>query len=524
MPLMNEHSGSRVGHAAMARIGLILTALSIGCAQAETPPTPQGEPPTVEHTVPDEPPAAVSAPPTPTDVGPTTPALPKMTRPRHRLGSKPPLETPPAEPSRDNAPPPDGVYAFRTDGAHVVRVFYATDRRPIETVDGAWNEWKPFLAPTAVALIGAVVAWRLKRRHRLLAVVAAVGLAAVVVRLVHTASIGLQKQAAALARADRLYGSERHESWGKTVVELGECEVSLPPDHRVGMVESPSVLKLEFSENPAKHVVLQRVRRLPDDEFFRELRTCVEGSARKQTFVFIHGYNVSFDDAVRRTAQIAFDLRFDGAPICYSWPSLGGLASYTRDESNIAWTVLHLESFLKRVSEESGAQTVHLVAHSMGNRALTAVLERMALRGGDGPAPFGQIVLAAPDVDASEFRDRFAPAIARMARRATLYASSNDRALLASTKVHGYTRAGLSGEHLVAVAGIDTIDASPIDTSLIGHSYYGDNPQLIRDLRALVDDNLPAENREWLEKILGKSEVGWWVFRANAAEEPPAEL
>jgi esterase/lipase superfamily enzyme len=40
----------------------------------------------------------------------------------------------------------------------------------------------------------------------------------------------------------------------------------------------------------------------------------------KQAFVFVHGFNVSFENALRRTAQIAYDLNFDGAPFLFSWP------------------------------------------------------------------------------------------------------------------------------------------------------------------------------------------------------------
>ncbi len=37
----------------------------------------------------------------------------------------------------------------------------------------------------------------------------------------------------------------------------------------------------------------------------------------------MHGYNTSFDNALYRTAQIAYDLDFDGATFLYSWPSGG---------------------------------------------------------------------------------------------------------------------------------------------------------------------------------------------------------
>jgi esterase/lipase superfamily enzyme len=116
-------------------------------------------------------------------------------------------------------------------------------------------------------------------------------------------------------------------------------------------------------------------------------------------------------------------------------------------------------------------------------------------------------------VDAAEFRDRFAPAVTRMARHVTLYASANDRALVASTKVHGYTRAGLSGDSMTVVPGIETVDVSPIDTSLIGHSYYGDNPLMIRDMQALVELSSPAAKRPWLEQIARSPSLAYWVFR-----------
>lgn len=126
----------------------------------------------------------------------------------------------------------------------------------------------------------------------------------------------------------------------------------------------------------------------------------------------------------------------------------------------------HLEKFLADVARESGAASVHLIAHSMGNRALTSALRELA---GDLPrdAPlFHEVVLTAPDIDADVFRRDIVPAIRPTARRLTLYASSNDKALIASKEVHGYPRAGESGEHLVVVDGVETIDVTAVDTSV----------------------------------------------------------
>ena len=58
----------------------------------------------------------------------------------------------------------------------------------------------------------------------------------------------------------------------------------------------------------------------------------VLAAPRPEVFVFVHGYNVTFEGAAQRTAQIAYDLKFSGAPIFYSWPSQARTLEYTVDD------------------------------------------------------------------------------------------------------------------------------------------------------------------------------------------------
>ena len=82
--------------------------------------------------------------------------------------------------------------------------------------------------------------------------------------------------------------------------------------------------------------------------------------------------------------------------------------------------------------------------------------------------------------------------------------------------MHGYARAGESGRQLVVVDGIDTIDVSNVDTSLVGHSYYGSNDTVLADLFYVLTDPRPAAQRRWLEAVpLGQSV--YWVFQREAA-------
>lgn len=306
------------------------------------------------------------------------------------------------------------------------------------------------------------------------------------------------------------YGNGR----GKFV--MGTCEVSIPRDHQVAELEAPSVFKLDFVEDPTKHVMLLDIEEKDSKAFFSQLRDRVEQGASKDAFVFVHGFNVTFKDAARRTAQLAYDLKFQGAPIFYSWPSQGGLFQYAVDETNVVWTVPHLREFLKEIASQSGAKSVHLIAHSMGNRALTSALRELSLEMQGAPPLFHEVVLTAPDIDREIFCRDIAPAIVSTARRVTLYASSNDEALVLSKQVHGYPRAGDTGDRLVVIPGIETIDVSAVDTSLLGHNYYGDNATVISDMIDLVRNSKSARERSWLETV-PLDDLLYWVFRADRA-------
>ena len=294
---------------------------------------------------------------------------------------------------------------------------------------------------------------------------------------------------------------------------LGRFDVSIPRDHRLANVERPSWWRLEFSEDPDRHFVI--VSRTVDsyDSFYSHLTEAVGQSDGREAFVFIHGYNVAFEDAVYRTAQLSYDLGFDGASILYSWPSNGTVRQYTHDWNNSEWSVPRLRWFLEDVARRSGARTVHLIAHSMGNRVLSHALDQMAQGGGALPR-FSRAILAAPDIDAGVFR-QLAENIKRSVQQVTIYASANDRALQLSKEVHGFVRAGDASPACV-IDGIDTVDASLLSTDFLGHSYYGDHDSVISDIRCLLEGTSPE--RRWGLARLTAAGRAYWRFVRNVAE------
>jgi len=78
----------------------------------------------------------------------------------------------------------------------------------------------------------------------------------------------------------------------------------------------------------------------------------------------------------------------------------------------------------------------------------------------------------------------------------TLYVSSNDWALHASKKAYNkYQRLGDANPTPVVVAGIDTIDASGVQTDFVGHSYCLGYRSIVGDLFYLIHQDLRATAR-----------------------------
>jgi esterase/lipase superfamily enzyme len=203
---------------------------------------------------------------------------------------------------------------------------------------------------------------------------------------------------------------------------------------------------------------------------------------------------VSFGDAARRAAQIAWDIKFTGVPIFYSWPSKARVRSYMADENSSSISVPHFRRFLELLCERSGAATVHIVAHSMGNRIVCDALHDLSNRTMSN-VRVNHLILAAADIDGMRFKE-MAESLKLISRRITMYQSSRDRALAISKTVHEKPRAG---QPLLILDGMDTVDASNVDTDFLGHSYFGDKLQLLTDINSIILDNKVAQERVLLE-------------------------
>lgn len=306
---------------------------------------------------------------------------------------------------------------------------------------------------------------------------------------------------------DRYFSSARGD------INFGTAQVSMPPGHIMGRHEEPSLLKFETGQDASKHIKLLDVSRLSRDEFADRLGRAVQASPGHKLMIFVHGYNVDFPDASRTLAQFAADLKFNGPVVLFSWPSRGSLTGYTVDETNAEWAQSHFQDLMAALLERIPVQHIYLVGHSMGNRIIARAMTTLANeRLESDMLRFREIIMIAPDIDAEVFRMDMAPRLARTGIHMTLYASSSDRALLASKAFHGYPRAGESGEGLVVVEGLETIDASDAAGGMLGHSYFAEDRRIMEDINALLQTGQRADQRFGLE-VVDSPEGRHWTFR-----------
>jgi esterase/lipase superfamily enzyme len=291
-------------------------------------------------------------------------------------------------------------------------------------------------------------------------------------------------------------------------LKYGVCTVSLPPIHRPGQHERPLWYKLEFRENPSRHIVLRNVAQLGKTETFNAIRATVQriSPARKRALVYVHGYNVAFDAAARNAAQLHYDLEFQGIATMFSWPSNAELEDYPSDSEDVQWSVPHVVQYL--IDLQGEFDDLYIVAHSMGSRAITNALVELSRT-----APLSKVrelVLAAADLDAQVFERDIAPVISRSVANSTIYASSVDRALWGSYAISDNPRVGEIREGVPTCrsrSNIDIIDASAARTDLLGHSYYS-GASIVADIAILFDKGARPP-RPFLKPIDGGNGKYW---------------
>ncbi|TGN18004.1 alpha/beta hydrolase [Leptospira idonii] len=288
-------------------------------------------------------------------------------------------------------------------------------------------------------------------------------------------------------------------------VHYGECALNIPAKHSIGDVT------WDNSQDRNSFFQLLGKRDNSEEEFFAKIKA----NPFEEILIFVHGFNVNFDEAVVRAGQIRYDLKFPGEVILYSWPAgseagvLNQLMVRSVYDSNFNEARLNrvpFGNFLGKV--EKLGKKIHLVVHSMGHQV---VLPAIASEVRNGRKKFlDQLILNAPDFDKAEF-GLITKQLLDSSNRITLYCSPGDNALVASQKVNGGNRAGMCYKF----EGIDVINVNEVDSPVLGigglgHGYYSSRPILTDIYQVLL--GISVEKRLFIRKS-GANNGENWVLR-----------
>lgn len=252
----------------------------------------------------------------------------------------------------------------------------------------------------------------------------------------------------------------------------------------------------------------------------QEVRRRLAESTRKEVVLYVHGFNVTFEEAAFTTAELCHFLGREHLCAFFSWPAgsrSGLMSSYGKDRESGEFSVVHLKRAIRSLAGVPGVEKIHLLAHSRGTDVLLQALQGLMLEVyvyGEMPRDVLKIenlVLMAADVDnhvvlrylslygsdpemASHWRRDELPESLR--GRMTIYASNSDRALLASTLLfRSQRRLGRfrlddvtdhMAEFLEEMGSIDIIAIPSERIDFLGHGYFTTDPAVSADLVALI--------------------------------------
>jgi esterase/lipase superfamily enzyme len=224
---------------------------------------------------------------------------------------------------------------------------------------------------------------------------------------------------------------------------------------------------------------------------------------QRDTVVFVHGYNVSFRDALSSAARLKYNFSTsEGGPginvVLFSWPSDGSMMpyiAYANDRQDAAASgpafargLLKLADFLRGSTPEDACEhKLHLVAHSMGNYVLRHTVQEYVRQSSGRPVRlFDQVFLMAADEDDDAFeKDYKLKPLPRLAKRVNVYFNNEDRAMAVSDKTKGNPdRLGDDGPRVPrGIPGkVSLVDVTPVVDGLVEHSYFLDSPRVVKDM------------------------------------------
>ena len=120
---------------------------------------------------------------------------------------------------------------------------------------------------------------------------------------------------------------------------------SLP--FRSRLITSPAILKCRpITPDPQSSFAVVDQTVMSEADFRKAVAPQGARGKKRKAFVFVHGFNNNFQELLFRLAQLQADMKIDGIPILFSWPSQGRVAAYETDKELASYSRDYLMALL----------------------------------------------------------------------------------------------------------------------------------------------------------------------------------
>lgn len=277
-----------------------------------------------------------------------------------------------------------------------------------------------------------------------------------------------------------------------TQLNFGVCKVNVPKNHDVGEINFTS----DNRQSSNDYFKILSAKAFDENELIKTLKL-----TNRPALIFVHGFNVRYQDAVLRAAQIAYDLKYQGPVILFSWPAGARdklfeqrliSKTYSRNLDNAGQSVEFFKNFLLKLYKNN--IEINLIVHSMGHQIVLPALAQINQQNAN-EIFINNLVLNAPDFEVSQFKN-LTKNLKQISHNTTLYCSYNDKAIFVSQTFNNSDRLGACAFS----EDFDTINVGLVDDDSLGlgHSYYSSRPILTDIFQNFL--GIPVEKRLFIIK------------------------
>lgn len=304
----------------------------------------------------------------------------------------------------------------------------------------------------------------------------------------------------------------------------GSFDARIRPSVGLGMIINAT----EWFQN--EEIRLSVSRELDQDAFVEDLRQIVDKSPNRSLLIVIHGFRERFPSALRKTAFIASVLDINTPVLVFDWPGDQGssLRGYRASRAVAQESGADLARVLEVIVDEVQPDRLSLIANSMGGEVVVAAFSDLYENSAwnDDENELDHVVLTAPDVDHTEFNERFRDEIMAFAKDLIVYVSSNDRALLMARLLNREQRAGEStlspdmlDEAVMISRLVDTdsdlisiIDVTPVNRTRNFHNFSLETPEYYDDLYLRLTSPERAPLSRLIYRVKTPDDSEYWVL------------